>query len=463
MSSTRQPPPGPPREEHSASPFHATLEQADALYRAGRAAEALDRCRRVLAPSGSLLVFAGRLAMEIGSLEEGVAYYRAVTALYPNAVEVFYNLGNALTRLGRGGEAVDAYRRAAQLRPELVEVQSNLAVALQALGRWDEAIAVYRTALDAAPGAPELHRNLGIALERVGRRGEAIDAYRRGVALKPDWPLPYQNLATALLEEGEAGPALEVCDAWLRVAPGTIEAVGLKSVALEELGEHEQARFLVDLDRFVRVVHFETPPPGFASMAALNAELTRDILAHSTLRAPADDDPHYNGPGFTTTEEMFGPTSGAWAALEKMVRDQIADYLTKEAAPDPSHPFLSHQPASWRPSAYGTVLQHLAKLAPHIHYDGYVSGVYYCQLPEIAEAGNPTRAGWLEIGRPQARFHRRGAPEIRAVRPREGTMVLFPSYFLHNTVPFQSDKARVSIAIDAIPMSGPRAPRAPRA
>jgi len=44
-------------------------------------------------------------------------------------------------------------------------------------------------------------------------------------------------------------------------------------------------------------------------------------------------------------------------------------------------------------------------------------------------------------------------PELRAIRPREGLMLLFPSYFYHRTVPFSAAEPRVSIAFDAIPIA----------
>ena len=436
--------------------YRATLQQLAALYRAGQPKQALEGCRRLLAEAGpqlEILAIAGKLALELGELEEAAALYAAAREARPDAAEFPYNLGVALMRLGRTGEAVDAYRRAAALRPDLVPVQNNLGIALQALGCWEEAIQAYRSALARAPDAAELHRNLGIALEAIGRRSEAIASYRRGLAIKPDWPALYRNLVPALLEEGDARAALSLCDAWLRLQPGQLEAIGLKAVALEEVGDRAGARHLVDLHRFLRVVPFDTPPPGFASMQAFNAALTADILAHPTLAAPATSDPHYNGPGFRTTEEMFGPKSGAWAAFETMVRREIDDYLSTQARPDPSHPYLAHPPKAWRPSAVGTVLERLAALAPHVHYDGYVSGVYYSQLPDVIAQSAEERLGWLEVGRLQQRFNRVGKPEIRAIQPREGLMILFPSYFFHNTRPFPEGQVRVSIALDAIPVS----------
>ncbi len=42
------------------------------------------------------------------------------------------------------------------------------------------------------------------------------------------------------------------------------------------------------------------------------------------------------------------------------------------------------------------------------------------------------------------------APEVRFYRPEEGLMFLFPSYFYHRTVPFESEQQRVSVAFDIL-------------
>lgn len=42
---------------------------------------------------------------------------------------------------------------------------------------------------------------------------------------------------------------------------------------------------------------------------------------------------------------------------------------------------------------------------------------------------------------------------MRAYRPREGLLLLFPSYVYHRTLPFESSETRISIAVDVIPES----------
>ena len=445
-----------------ASPYPPLAElrqRAVALFKAGQRREALDACRRALTQAPQqpdMLALAGVVATELGQVEEGVAFYERAIACKPDAAELHYNLGNALRRLARNEEAVAAYRRAASYRPDLVPAYNNLGSALQALERWDEAADAFRHALALAPGAAELHRNLGIVLESAGRRQEAIDCYRRALALAPDAGT-YRNLATALLEEGKARPTVETCDAWLRAVAlrpelGAVEALSLKAVALDELGDRAGAQRLIDMDRFLRVIEVKAPPPGYDSLKAFNAALTEQLMSDPSLAIPTTRDPHYNGPKFRTTGELFEQPTGAMAALEGLIRREVDGYLATVARRDPSHPYLANPPAQWKAIAQATVLDNLGALAPHVHYSGYVSGVYYVQIPDAIGAAADGQAGWLEVGRLPQRFHRIGKPEIRAFKPRDSVMILFPSYFYHNTVPFESAVPRISIAFDATPL-----------
>ena len=88
---------------------------------------------------------------------------------------------------------------------------------------------------------------------------------------------------------------------------------------------------------------------------------------------------------------------------------------------------------------------------PHMHPDGWVSGVYYVELPQSMHSAKDTQDGWIEFGRPLRELSGTTEPEVRVIRPEEGMLVLFPSYFYHQTIPFDSAEQRVCIAFDAVP------------
>jgi Tfp pilus assembly protein PilF len=391
------------------------------------------------------------VALELDDAEAAAELYQKAADQKRDFVEAHYNLGNALMRLGQAAEAAAAYGRAARLRPDMAAIHNNLGNALQAEGRHEEAAQAYERALARAADMPEIHRNLGVVLTKAGRRAEGIAAFRRAVALKPQWSLAYSSLANALLEAGDAQAVVPACDAWLAAHPGTIEAIVLKSLALNEIGDARGARFLVDLDRFVQVLDLAEPPPGYADMAAFNAALTRHALGHPTLHLPPESDPRYHCPTLRITDEFLVEGDGPAGDLLRIVDRAVADYLATAARPDPSHPFLVDPPRRWALTSWSAVLDRQGSLDPHMHLDGYVSGVYYPKIPPGVGSGAAGTAGWFELGRPPDYYGCRKVPEIRAIEPREGRMILFPSYFYHRTIPFEGPEPRISIAFDAMP------------
>jgi hypothetical protein len=76
--------------------------------------------------------------------------------------------------------------------------------------------------------------------------------------------------------------------------------------------------------------------------------------------------------------------------------------------------------------------------------------VYYPKVPDAVGASPDNASGWIEFGRPQELYRAKRSPAVRLIQPREGLVVLFPSYFFHSTIPTESPDTRVSIAFDII-------------
>jgi len=431
--------------------FQVLQQQAMLAYRERRLADALGFVREMakLQPGrADVLAFAGMIALEQGDAAEAVKFYQRAVQRRSDFAEAYYNLGNALMRLQRVSDAAKAFRRAADLRPDLAAAHNNLGNALHALGRYQDAAEAYRRVLRIDPESLETQRNLGIALEKAGGRDQAIDLYRAILAKRPSWSVAYSNLANALLTTGDARGTIEACERWLAASPSNMEALALKGLALYQAGETDAARHLLDFD-FVRTVMIPIPP-GYRSLEEFNAALVEYTLAHPTLHVPGEADPHYHHPALAITATFFGPKDGPAAALEAVTREAVRDYLAR-IPPGSNHQFLVNPPKRWEFASWAAVLHFQGNLTPHIHMDGYVSGVYYPLMPDIVGKPEHGEAGFFELGRPPADFPITARTAIMPVQPKPGMMILFPSYFYHRTIPFQSDQRRVSIAFDVMP------------
>ncbi|MBI4911517.1 MAG: tetratricopeptide repeat protein [Acidobacteria bacterium] len=212
---------------------------ADALWREGRAAEALDHLRVERERTGDprFSEFEGRLLVQQGRLPEALASLQRCLAeggdarKAPNLL-----LGQVLERLGREEQALGPYLRTLEARdldprgsldrearqgaerlryrlaPDLPALRARVAAepgntALQAqaglrfhaLGLYDEAADCCRRGLAASPGAWQLAYNLGLALMKTGREGEALEALERALALQPRHPDLWNNAGICAL------------------------------------------------------------------------------------------------------------------------------------------------------------------------------------------------------------------------------------------------------------------------
>ena len=85
-----------------------------------------------------------------------------------------------------------------------------------------------------------------------------------------------------------------------------------------------------------------------------------------------------------------------------------------------------------------------------MHPLGWLSGVYYVGVPPDMGSAGP-EAGWLEFGAPPPRLALLPSGPLRRIEPRQGRLVIFPSWFHHRTLPFTATGLRISIAFDVMP------------
>jgi uncharacterized protein (TIGR02466 family) len=413
------------------------LSQAEALYR---------RALELDAANPDALHLLGVLADQIGQHDQALELIKA--AIQSNARNPHYHasLANVLQELGNLDEAAAALEHAFALDPKMVAALINLGALRQQQGRLNEAVAAYRRSLELRPDYADACYNLATALKEQGKLDEAITALRQAIALQPDSANEHLVLAGYLLERHDFNGALEACDSCLKLAPRNIRALGFKSVALTELGKHEALRALVDFDTLIARRHIPTPA-GYTNLAAFNEALIAHVRAHPSLI----DNPSTGATrGGGHTDELLVDPKGPFATFEQVINAAVTDYL-RSLPVQQGHPYLAQRPRAWRLTVWGVVLRAEGHQVAHIHPGGWVSGVYYAKLPAVVGAADGDHAGWIEFGHPPLEFHGEAKAEVHAVKPEEGLLLLFPSYFYHRTIPYKSEEERVSIAFDVLP------------
>jgi tetratricopeptide (TPR) repeat protein len=221
----------------------AAIEQAVALFRAGRVGEAEAVLRNLLAARpghpDALELLGTALGMQGRHGEALEAFDRAREAK-PTSVSIRRNRAQALFNLGRAAEARADLEKAVQLRADHAPSWGLLGSVLAALDERAGAERAYRRALQLAPTA-ETQYNLALLLHESGRLDEAIAGYRQAIALQPAFAAAHNNLANLLKGAGRHEEALAHYAEAVRSDPSLADACSNYGAALREAGRFEAA------------------------------------------------------------------------------------------------------------------------------------------------------------------------------------------------------------------------------
>ena len=153
----------------------------------------------------------------------------------------FYNLGNALARLGDTDTAIETYRKAIKQRHgNYAHALNNLGVLLLRQGKFDEAQEALLAALKIENFRyAEASYNLGRLYARRGEMELAIGEWNRALTVQPDHMDAAIALARALAESGKPERALALLDAFIARRGASIEMTDVRReiLSLTNTGE----------------------------------------------------------------------------------------------------------------------------------------------------------------------------------------------------------------------------------
>lgn len=147
--------------------------------------------------------------LKAGDYTSAVVLLQLLLSDQPNDVSILYNLGMALSDLGRLAPAVEYLGRASSLAPDFVNAKVALGVALQRQQRTQEAIDVLREALRLDPENPWAHRNLGACLAAANQLEDAERHLHTATVLNPRDQQSWVGLASAQQALGKTAEADE--------------------------------------------------------------------------------------------------------------------------------------------------------------------------------------------------------------------------------------------------------------
>jgi hypothetical protein len=376
---------------------------------------------------------------KIASPAHRLPLLKAAVAVAPDRTDLKRQLARVLFRADRMPELVDWLRPVMNSEVGDPELLNYLGRAALATDDWQTAVRALRLA--AAQGFVGSVGWLATALARSQCSDEAIETAFR--ALKDPTPdfRPLALLARLLPQRGETERLWALCvelraqghwGGYLPAATAFAAAATRRTVEIASL---------INPTRWFSAVRLELRN-GF------NESLSKELLRNREL-SPVHSSKATRGDGIWIDHlHIFG---GALAKeLLAEIRLAVQDYVAqREQFVD--DPMIVHRPERVGLNSWAAVVQGDGHQKWHIHPDGWISGVYYVDVPEL-KPGADDGAGDIEFGLYSFGNKLENVDALCwRIRPKAGLLLLFPSHYAHRTWPTMVNDRRCSIAFDVLP------------
>jgi len=417
------------------------------LERAEEALAALDRAAALGLRAPELSINRGRTLAQLGRLEEAERAYAEAVAFEPRNAMAHSSLANLRYMRGDPAFARDIAATSRE-HPDDLALHRAYGDILQRAGDLARAEAQLRDMLRHFGAVPEVRSALASVLHDTGRLKEAETEALEAAIARPHSPGVIGNLIAIELARGDPETALKFIRAQRQRQPLEQRWIAYAAIAARMLQDPLYHK-LYDYGRFVRVYEL-SPPPGWNSMAELNAALVAALkLRHRFAGHPLDQSLRN---GSQSARSLLTESDAAIKALVTAFHEPIEDYRAAlGTAVD--HPLSARNRGEISlQGCWSVELRRDGFHVNHIHPEGWLSSAYYVSVPPEVEDAH-ARSGWIKFGEP-----RMPVPGIKAehfVQPKAGRLVLFPSYMWHGTNTIRGEEPRLSVAFDAAPL--PRA------
>ena len=256
--------------------------------------------------------------------------------------------------------------------------------------------------------------------------------------------LRYSCLANFAL--GHYGNSYEIAEKLHLSQPANQYYLALLATALRCLGDPEYER-LADYNKLVFRTNLETQFENYSQYTDFRKDLIEHLNEiHITRHAPLNQS--VRG-GTQTPGNLFAQSK---SPLIHTLKQSLADISEpffeslNSTGLGENHPIITEYPdtpyfhASWsiRTSEGGF---HKS----HIHSKGWYSSACYIDIPDVID--DQSDAGYLVLGKPPFKTKDELHPDY-SIKPEAGSLVLFPSYIWHATLPYQGEGNRLVVAFD---------------
>ncbi len=417
----------------------------------GTANKAYEQARSLGFQSADLYRNNAESLLELGRPLEAAAFALEGLTHFPSDIPLHQVATRLHVESGATGDPVAALVKAARAERTNAALWETAIGFLKFLDRKEDEKRLLAEALaSVSPKSPAL-----LSLEAIARGDEGdtqammatyeelLQRFPQDVGLKFDFGIQ-------LLKASAPQRANNLFDAVLRENPFDQMALGFKSTALRLMGD-DRLNDLVDHEAMVFQVDVPIPD-GYSSRSEYFSEVAAVLeTLHHTHAHPIDQS--VRG-GTQTNGFLFRIAHPVIKQLEQQIRLAVAEALHRFPTGS-AHPFWRRHFAGTQAEdvvfsgAWSVRLSAQGFHTNHMHPKGWISSALYIAVPDEV-SGATDDAGYIQFGAPEEKLGL-DLPPIRTIKPEVGSLVLFPSYMWHGTIPFSSEQPRITVAFDIVP------------
>jgi tetratricopeptide (TPR) repeat protein len=315
----------------------------------------------------------------------------------------------------------------------------------------DDAIALKyaQKAFALANGAGEQAQTLadiGKIQKRVGQIAAARESLFQSLQLDPHNKDACKRLAALDLDEGRFDTLADWSAGLADAGVGHARLHAARVLAEAARGDIAMAQHYAGYATLNHALHL-SPPAGWDDIAAFNAALAQELLGHRGMR--------YERYGSASNyswriDALARPETPLVRLLQQKIADEVQSHVRQLAVS--THRWLAEKPESATVRNWCVITEGDGFEGWHVHQFGWLSGVYYVQIPdEIAQGSDD--GGCIGFGLPEDIVGDVAAQAygVTKIRPEPGLMLMFPSHTYHRTYPHGGPGKRICVAFDIHP------------
>ena len=406
--------------------------------------------------------------------------------LDPNFIEAHNNLGVLFRGSNRFSESEICFNKALMLQPEFAEAYNNLGILMRMQKKPKEAKKNFEKALELKTDFIDAQNNLGHTLKNLGLIQEAKRSFEKTLILEPNNHIAHYNLGAFKFDEQKFKEALEQ---FKLINSNDSKTFQLRCAYLLNEKSHfnKCLDYLINKGEVNAVIGVHTsfsesrygikkynPFCNDPLKYVLTSDLTKKhdfdtIFIKGVKKIINNNDIKYRDQellinGKQTTGDLLDQENDIVNQIKKVIHLEVEKYRihfknSKEG-------LLKNFPDEYIIKGWLVMMKSGGNLKAHMHDLGWLSGSIYINVPpkvkknagnlvvSIAEDDNKKKVYTSKFKKLFSFLSRMFEPneknEKKIINVETGSLCLFPSSLLHQTIPFEADEDRIVLAFDII-------------